>query len=152
MVVLLPGKSTSYRFKTTARRCSGIPPFSTRNAILRTHSKPKIGCGSFVSRVVIAAATGSGRGSAWLERLVRDQEVGGSNPLAPTKFLKDLQTANKDTRVQKGSVFGSYSDSSPAPLGGCSPVLNHLLSDDFDSVDARSYISVPGLSRRDISR
>ena len=26
----------------------------------------------------------SGRGSAWLERLVRDQEVGGSNPLAPT--------------------------------------------------------------------
>ena len=27
----------------------------------------------------------SGRGSAWLERLVRDQEVGGSNPLAPTK-------------------------------------------------------------------
>jgi hypothetical protein len=28
----------------------------------------------------------SGRGSAWLERLVRDQEVGGSNPLAPTTF------------------------------------------------------------------
>ena len=28
----------------------------------------------------------SGRGSAWLERLVRDQEVGGSNPLAPTIF------------------------------------------------------------------
>ena len=28
----------------------------------------------------------TGRGSAWLERLVRDQEVGGSNPLAPTKF------------------------------------------------------------------
>ena len=26
----------------------------------------------------------SGRGSAWLERLVRDQEAGGSNPLAPT--------------------------------------------------------------------
>src|SRR5271157_835113 len=28
----------------------------------------------------------SGRGSAWLERLVRDQEVGGSNPLAPTIY------------------------------------------------------------------
>ena len=28
----------------------------------------------------------SGRGSAWLERLVRDQEVGGSNPLAPIFF------------------------------------------------------------------
>ena len=28
----------------------------------------------------------SGRGSVWLERCVRDAEVGGSNPLAPTKF------------------------------------------------------------------
>ena len=28
----------------------------------------------------------SGRGSAWLERCVRDAEVGGSNPLAPTVF------------------------------------------------------------------
>ena len=26
----------------------------------------------------------SGRSAAWLARLVRDQEVGGSNPLAPT--------------------------------------------------------------------
>ena len=33
-----------------------------------------------------ATLTVSGRGSAWLERLVRDQEVGGSNPLAPTIF------------------------------------------------------------------
>jgi hypothetical protein len=31
----------------------------------------------------------SGRGSAWLERLVRDQEVDGSNPFAPT-ILKPL--------------------------------------------------------------
>ena len=30
----------------------------------------------------------SGRGSAWLERLVRDQEVGGSNPLAPTTLIR----------------------------------------------------------------
>jgi hypothetical protein len=28
----------------------------------------------------------SGRSEAWLSRLVRDQEVGGSNPLAPTTF------------------------------------------------------------------
>ena len=28
----------------------------------------------------------SERGSAWLERCVRDAEVGGSNPLAPTIF------------------------------------------------------------------
>ena len=33
----------------------------------------------------------SGRGSAWLERLVRDQEVGGSNPLAPTNPFNNLQ-------------------------------------------------------------
>ena len=32
----------------------------------------------------VPAVSPSGRGSAWLERLVRDQEVGGSNPLAPT--------------------------------------------------------------------
>ena len=31
-------------------------------------------------------AVSSGRGSAWLERLVRDQEVPGSNPGAPTTF------------------------------------------------------------------
>ena len=29
----------------------------------------------------------SGRSAAWLARLVRDQEAGGSNPLAPTIFL-----------------------------------------------------------------
>ena len=29
----------------------------------------------------------SGCGSAWLERLVRDQEVAGSNPVTPTIFL-----------------------------------------------------------------
>jgi hypothetical protein len=28
----------------------------------------------------------SGRGSVWLERCVRDAEVGGSNPLAPTIY------------------------------------------------------------------
>jgi hypothetical protein len=30
----------------------------------------------------------AGRGSVWLERLVRDQEVAGSNPVAPTVFRK----------------------------------------------------------------
>jgi hypothetical protein len=33
----------------------------------------------------------SGRGSAWLERLVRDQEVGGSNPLAPTISFNEIR-------------------------------------------------------------
>ena len=34
----------------------------------------------------------TGRGSAWLERLVRDQEVAGSNPVAPIRF------ANREER------------------------------------------------------
>jgi hypothetical protein len=32
----------------------------------------------------------SGRSAAWLARLVRDQEVEGSNPFAPTIFLNKL--------------------------------------------------------------
>jgi hypothetical protein len=32
----------------------------------------------------------SGRSAAWLARLVRDQEVGGSNPLAPTIIFNNL--------------------------------------------------------------
>jgi hypothetical protein len=43
----------------------------------------------------------SGRGSAWLERLVRDQEVGGSNPLAPTTLIPKNQAAR---------VTSSFSD------------------------------------------
>src|SRR5260370_11829244 len=38
----------------------------------------------------------SGRGSAWLERLVRDQEVGGSNPLAPTIYLPRIVSKQTD--------------------------------------------------------
>jgi hypothetical protein len=35
----------------------------------------------------------TGRSSAWLERTVRDREVGGSNPLAPT-FYKSFAERN----------------------------------------------------------
>ena len=38
---------------------------------------------------------GSGRGSVWLERDVRDVEVGGSNPLAPTKIKKNKNIEGK---------------------------------------------------------
>ena len=34
----------------------------------------------------------SGRSAAWLARLVRDQEAGGSNPLAPTIFFNRLES------------------------------------------------------------
>jgi hypothetical protein len=33
----------------------------------------------------------SGRSAAWLARLVRDQEAGGSNPLAPTTSVLSLR-------------------------------------------------------------
>ena len=35
----------------------------------------------------------SGRSAAWLARLVRDQEVDGSNPFAPTILFKKLDTS-----------------------------------------------------------
>ncbi len=62
--------------------------------------------------------------------MVRDQEVGGSNPRAPTKFFKHLQPPNKDIRVPKGSVFGPYSDPAIALHYRCSRVLINLPSDD----------------------
>ncbi len=40
--------------------------------------------GYYLSKIKIDL---SGRGSVWLERSVRDAEVGGSSPLAPTIFL-----------------------------------------------------------------
>ncbi len=43
----------------------------------------------------------SGSGSVWLERLVRDQEVGGSNPPFPTRYpLKKQIHAFYSGRVQ----------------------------------------------------
>ncbi len=38
----------------------------------------------------------SGRGAAWLARLLGVQEVPGSNPGGPTKFLKELRVISRD--------------------------------------------------------
>jgi hypothetical protein len=45
-------------------------------------------CYSLVLRslVICCVSLLSGRSAAWLARLVRDQEVEGSNPFAPTTF------------------------------------------------------------------
>jgi hypothetical protein len=43
-------------------------------------------CANLQMRLIPRLGTLSGRSEAWLSRLVRDQEVGGSNPLAPTTF------------------------------------------------------------------
>src|ERR1700693_2422096 len=49
----------------------------------------------------------SGRSAAWLARLVRDQEVGGSNPLAPTTFLQTNQTVTATSCSTTASGLGS---------------------------------------------
>lgn len=52
----------------------------------------------------------SGRGSAWLERLVRDQEVGGSNPLAPTYRTEDRALSHPQVNLPGFErAFGSFS-------------------------------------------
>ena len=45
----------------------------------------------------------SGRGAVWLARLVWDQEVGGSNPLAPTFEGLDIQTESQETSAGRWS-------------------------------------------------
>src|SRR5690242_12574337 len=41
----------------------------------------------------------TGRGSAWLERVVRDQEVGGSHRLPPTNSFNKLQGLDHQTTL-----------------------------------------------------
>src|SRR5579883_790358 len=76
-----------------ARRCGGVscclhsfarlPNPRWRAAISGSSAKtPRLADG-----ILESPRATSGRGSAWLERLVRDQEVGGSNPLAPTNSV-----------------------------------------------------------------
>jgi hypothetical protein len=47
---------------------------------------PVAGCGAIQGSLdwILPRNTRSGRSAAWLARLVRDQEVEGSNPFAPT--------------------------------------------------------------------
>ena len=45
---------------------------------------------SLSAQIIEINAHCSGCGSARLERLVRDQEVGGSNPLTPTQIKRDV--------------------------------------------------------------
>ena len=47
----------------------------------------------------------SGRSAAWLARLVRDQEVGGSNPLAPTIERKRRLGAHSPGLLSQGRHY-----------------------------------------------
>src|SRR6185312_3524305 len=50
----------------------------------------------------LCGASESGCSSAWLERLVRDQEAGGSNPLSPTIFRNEPFGENVEGLSQYG--------------------------------------------------
>src|SRR5215475_3562054 len=56
--------------------------------------------------------------------LVRDQEAGGSNPLAPTKFLKNLQTLPHSNEC---SSFDPTPTRTLDPGGRCRRILIDLL-------------------------
>ena len=75
----------------------------------------------------------SGRGSAWLERLVRDQEAGGSNPLAPTNSFNNLQAVGAKTahpfahphRVAwriEGTYTAVMAENATTPFGSSQPL------------------------------
>ncbi len=74
----------------------------------------------------------SGRGSAWLERLVRDQEVGGSNPLAPTNLSNTYRHSHIVIRVQTGSILDPTRTRTLHSVGSCSRVFIDLPSDDSE--------------------
>ncbi len=59
---------------------------------------------------VLLESIASGRGAAWLARLLGVQEVPGSNPGGPTKRFKDLQTT-PTSRTPSWSPFGVHSES-----------------------------------------
>ena len=62
------------------REPMGIQAFCPKRPVERFHER------------IVGRLPRSGRSAAWLARLVRDQEVGGSNPLAPTNLFNDLRT------------------------------------------------------------
>ena len=69
----------------------------------------------------IACKTGSG--SAWLERLLREQEAVGSNPTFPTIFMKKLAHVYYSGRVQ-GIGFRFTAQRIAEELGICGWVKN----------------------------
>ena len=56
-------------------------------------------------RIEFDSVACTGRSSAWLECTVRDREVGGSNPLAPTEYWK---TTYGDPRIPPGNAVQRY--------------------------------------------
>jgi hypothetical protein len=66
--------------------------------------------------------------------LVRDQEAGGSNPLAPTKFLKDLQALPLKSGPTQGPFLDPTLTRTLDSVAPCSRVFIDLVADDFDDL------------------
>jgi hypothetical protein len=91
----------------------------------------------------------SGRGSAWLERLVRDQEVGGSNPLAPTTSPPQIQHLHAAFLEAIAAGFGCESCETLVGRTKPRPIFSHHLRRYFTSSRSCSaYWSVRSLCAR----
>ena len=51
----------------------------------------------FILRIILGQFISSGRGAVRLARLLWEQEVGGSNPLAPTEYIRRYGVADFPT-------------------------------------------------------
>ncbi len=68
-------------------------------------------------QVTCSVVVSSGRSAARLARLVRDQEVGGSNPLAPTEGGQAVwRTGGRKSRISAVTVRRSDRPASVAPV------------------------------------
>src|SRR6204780_2576003 len=77
----------------------------------------------------------SGRSAAWLARLVRDQEVEGSNPFAPTTFSIDFNKRRRLVRDQEVEGFRLRLQEKQAGFGGlqaANPFAPTTFSIDFN--------------------
>src|SRR5581483_11560294 len=77
----------------------------------------------------------SGRGAAWLARLLGVQEVPGSNPGGPTKFLKDLQAPNPTEPLQLGPNWVQFRSNLEHGSHGIDGMLGALCSVSRDGDD-----------------
>src|SRR5215470_10375765 len=119
----------------TATSCPPAPAAagSDTRAILREPGMLAPGLGAVVQYASYLSS--SGRGSAWLERLVRDQEAPGSNPGAPTKSFNNLRGIR-------------LADDSLLVATGCHPVgLESMRTCAFCSLRADSKEPRPGEGR-----
>src|SRR5437762_11196356 len=72
----------------------------------------------------------SGRSAAWLARLVRDQEVDGSNPFAPTNLLGSAtyKTGKRIERLVQGQEVDGSSPFAPTIISPLNSILYAALS------------------------